>query len=1146
MLVLAALAFVAPVALATDVDLVKNTEQSTTSSNPVSSFIWDHLLPFTTGGSSRGYILTAVDLAMQSADSAFYRMQILDASGTSLGTLNNPSSLTAGLNRHTATGVGIDLAANTTYQIFIDVLTKTNIRMQATTSAEEDAAVLPGWSIADIATFRNASTHPAWGDSDRVPKIAIRGRAKDTMAPMLAGARVDGSTLTLIYNEPLDMDSTPATSDFTVSVAGTDQTPSTVVVSAAGTVKLTLGTAVTAGQTVRVSYTAGTNPIRNHALIDAADFSGKTVTNTTGVTKPAVTSTGVAIVSSPTNDTDSDMTPDTYHLGALIKVQLTFTKAVTVIGTPRLKIKLDPSSGEFWANYESGSGTKQLTFAYRVVSPNMSTQGIAVLENTLQLNGGVIESTSTKAAATLDHGELAHDANHKVNSNLADTTVPTLESARVYGATLTLNYNEPLDTGSTPATTDFTVSVAGTDQTPSAVVVYGTSSVALILGTAATAGQVVTVSYTAGTNPIRDTAANNAANLDGEIVTNIVAPVNPPLPSLSTELPAEETALGVEPDTAPSFGTATVDALALDQDRAMRSVVLPQATGGNGALSYQLTSQPAGLAGLSFDPLTRTLSGTPGTVGNWTFILRADDADDNRAASDAALLGFEVTVIERDVRMDAVKRTLAGVAIRTMTSALSNLGTRLGSVVPVTGLTLGGQSFTKQSLELTGRPGMGVDSAGDACASDRHDPHGFGSVGISRTNNVTNDGCEDQNQGQSQAVDIGQLLYTSTFSYALGEEDDSGNADPAQPRWAVWGRGDASSFAGRPGDIRYDGDAWSAWLGVDARQGPWVAGLALSHGTAEADYSYGDGSTPDGQGRLRTTLTALYPYGRWTLDNGLELRGVLGAGTGEARHTPEDDQTETSNLKMRMVSAGVRQELTAVAGVDLAARADASVVRLKIDSGPESISGVSADSWRVRVGLEASREYLLDEKSTLVPFIEAVGRRDGGDGLAGTGLEMAGGARWQAPGVQVEARGWMLAAHTEDGVRERGVSVTARVAPGAHGRGLSLVLMPRWGATPGSAEALWQDQMPHVSASDTSNESAIDARIGYGIAMSPAGVLTPFAETSIAGSASRRLRLGTRFDASMADLSVEFAGERYEQHAVRPEHAVRLDLRLLF
>ena len=83
--------------------------------------------------------------------------------------------------------------------------------------------------------------------------------------------------------------------------------------------------------------------------------------------------------------------------------------------TPCLKMKMDPNYGEKWATYQSGSGTTILNFFHEVEQPNKSTQGIAVLEETLELNGGTIKSTATEADAELTLGELGHDPNHKVD-----------------------------------------------------------------------------------------------------------------------------------------------------------------------------------------------------------------------------------------------------------------------------------------------------------------------------------------------------------------------------------------------------------------------------------------------------------------------------------------------------------------------------------------------------------------------------------------------------------------------------------------------------------------------------------------------------------------------------------------------------------
>ena len=129
-------------------------------------------------------------------------------------------------------------------------------------------------------------------------------------------------------------------------------------------------------------------------------------------TQPASTGepTAVTGVEPSVSDAGADKR---YGLGDAIRVRVTFGEAVDVTGSPRLKIKMDPRWGEFWAAYEGGGGTGSLTFAYRVAEPNTAPSGIAVLANTLELNGGTIRSGG--ADAGLAHAGLAHDANHKVD-----------------------------------------------------------------------------------------------------------------------------------------------------------------------------------------------------------------------------------------------------------------------------------------------------------------------------------------------------------------------------------------------------------------------------------------------------------------------------------------------------------------------------------------------------------------------------------------------------------------------------------------------------------------------------------------------------------------------------------------------------------
>ncbi|MYF06681.1 MAG: autotransporter outer membrane beta-barrel domain-containing protein [Rhodospirillaceae bacterium] len=328
------------------------------------------------------------------------------------------------------------------------------------------------------------------------------------------------------------------------------------------------------------------------------------------------------------------------------------------------------------------------------------------------------------------------------------------------------------------------------------------------------------------------------------------------------------------------------------------------------------------------------------------------------------------------------------------------------------------------------------------------------------------------------------------------------------------------------------------------RPGRWVAGLAVSRGTSETDYDL-EGE----KGRIETDLTAVWPYGRWTFANGLELRGMMGAGWGAARHAADDGTREKSRLRMWAGSVGLRHPLPPVAGIELAAQGDASFARMQTAKGGEAVDGLRADAWRLRAGLEASRRFALEDGASLTPFLAAAARRDGGDGVTGTGLELAGGLRYAFPGVAVELRGRWLAAHTEKDTRERGASVTVRLDPEARGRGLSLSLSPRWGAPAdaGGAGALWREELPRPGA-DVREAGAFDLRVGYGFALfGDRFTGTPNAGLGLSDGGARDYRIGWRLTSAVEGdpgFQVDLDATRREAGQQRgprsPEHAVTL------
>ena len=117
-----------------------------------------------------------------------------------------------------------------------------------------------------------------------------------------------------------------------------------------------------------------------------------------------------------------------------------------------------------------------------------------------------------------------------------DATAPKLVEGSVAGTSVTLYYDKALDTDSKPATGDFTVTVETNARTVSSVSMSETA-VTLTLGSAVSTGQAVTVTYQAGTNPIRDLGGTNAANLTNEGMTNRGS-TDPGKPMLEATTPA--------------------------------------------------------------------------------------------------------------------------------------------------------------------------------------------------------------------------------------------------------------------------------------------------------------------------------------------------------------------------------------------------------------------------------------------------------------------------------------------------------------------------------------------------------------------------------------------------------------------------------
>ena len=326
----------------------------------------------------------------------------------------------------------------------------------------------------------------AGNDAVALTNQAVTNNTADTIAPTLSTATVDGASLVLTYDEALDEGLEPAAGAFAVTAGGSTVTVSSVDVSGSA-VTLTLASAVSAGDTVTVSYTPGTSPIQDEAGNEAAALTGQGVVNNTADTTVPVLSR--ATVSGAT-------------------LVLTYDEA--------LNEDLTPAANAYAVVVNAGAGAAPASVA---VSGSVVTLTLAAA-----VSPGDTVTVSYRVPATSPIQDLAGNgaaalSRQAVVNNTADTTVPVLSTATVDGASLVLTYDEALDESSEPASAAFAVTAAGSTVTVSSVAMSG-STVTLTLASAVSAGDTVTVSYTPGASPIQDEAGNGAAALTGHAVTN--------------------------------------------------------------------------------------------------------------------------------------------------------------------------------------------------------------------------------------------------------------------------------------------------------------------------------------------------------------------------------------------------------------------------------------------------------------------------------------------------------------------------------------------------------------------------------------------------------------------------------------------------
>ena len=394
--------------------------------------------------------------------------------------------------------------------------------------------------------------------------------------------------------------------------------------------------------------------------------------------------------------------------------------------------------------------------------------------------------------------------------------------------------------------------------------------------------------------------------------------------------------------------------------------------------------------------------------------------------------------------------------------------------------------------------------------------------------------------GGSRTMSVRDLLLGSSFRLSAG--------DPAGGMALTgWGRFATGRFDGNARGVRMDGKVTSGFLGVDVSGAHALAGVAL--GVTEGDGTHT--LAEDGiKGLARSSLAAVYPYGRLKLTKKIEVWGLAGYGQGRLTLKPRDPAWQTpreianTDLKMQLGALGVRGQVLSPeqwAGLSLVLRSDAFLMRMlsgsaRSDSGNLEASVARAN--RVRLIVDTSRPIGFGSGGTLTPIVRLGVRRDGGDAETGTGYEAGGGLRYTVGRVTVEVSARSLIAHGADGYREWGASGRIQIHPDKTGRGVAFTLAPSWGQAQNGVERLWSSLAGTRSLAQDGTPAAghrLESELGYGFALPGApGLVTPYAGVTVDEDGNRAWLVGTRWQIS-PDTELAFKGTREESGDGQPD-----------
>ena len=320
-------------------------------------------------------------------------------------------------------------------------------------------------------------------------------------------------------------------------------------------------------------------------------------------------------------------------------------------------------------------------------------------------------------------------------------------------------------------------------------------------------------------------------------------------------------------------------------------------------------------------------------------------------------------------------------------------------------------------------------------------------------------------------------------------------------------------------------------LGVDYQlRENMIAGVGLSRSTANTSFN----GLASGDHKL--TTQGIHPYFGWRAPDDSRLWATLGIGAGDLESRTDGSPTSyEDSLSWHSLALGGAKPISSLGPFSLDLIADGQHTQMK--------AGSSADTGRVRFGVQLGHNLTLGEGRSMDATIEVTARHDFGDVLAGLGMELGGGLNLAFPalGLKVDLNIRALLTHAKD-VEEWGLDGGVQWTQRSDGRGFALTFKPQWGNTNSRQRQLWDNGLARNLPGPSSQQmpgGRYGLELKYALPiMNGEEVLTLFTSSDLTGN-DDRIRLG--WDLKLGqDLSAEYEATMQSRQQQDLEHRFQL------